>query len=183
MNKRAAIIVFICFVSVALLFGCDARTRYRLFSPFLDGVPNPDQQTSVAGSNKIAANSPAAATNETGKNQYTEHGPYAAKLCEGCHQRGTNKLLMPIESLCLNCHTVTLEKKRIHGPVASGGCKVCHDPHASSNRFLLVSDSKEFCIYCHDKDEIATHEVHQGMTEECITCHDAHGSDNEFLLK
>jgi predicted CXXCH cytochrome family protein len=167
----------------AVLFGCEARTRYKVFGPFFDGVPNPDETAPSADRNKSIGARAAVDANETKKKQYVEHGPYAAKLCEGCHQRGTNKLLMPIESLCLYCHAVTSGKKRIHGPIASGGCKICHDPHSSSNRFLLVSDSKEFCLYCHDKNEIATREVHQGMSTECITCHDAHGSDNEFLLK
>jgi predicted CXXCH cytochrome family protein len=170
-------------MSVAMLFGCEARARYRVLSIFFDGVPNPDAPTATAAGNQDAGGRVAADKRETGKNQYTEHGPYAARLCEGCHQRGTNKLLLPIESLCLHCHSIAMDKKRVHGPIASGGCKVCHDPHSSSNRFLLVSDSKEFCLYCHDKNEISTREVHQGMSEECITCHDAHGSDNDFLLK
>ena len=180
MIKQAAIFVIIFLMTTAVLCGCEARTRYRVLSIFFDGVPDPEK-TAVT-----AINAGAAATayrDETKKQQYTEHGPYAAKLCEGCHQRGTNKLLMPVESLCIYCHAFTMDKKRMHGPIASGGCKVCHDPHSSSNRFLLVSDSKEFCLYCHDKNEIATRQAHQGMTAECITCHDAHGSDNEFLLK
>ncbi len=182
MSKRAVIIVSIYFVSVALLCGCDARTRYRLLSPFLDGVPNPDNATQAE--NRTGVNSRAAGgIKDTKIIQHTEHGPYAARLCEGCHQRGTNKLLLPIESLCLYCHAFQMEKKKVHGPIASGGCKVCHDPHSSSNRFLLVADSKEFCLYCHDKNEISTREVHQGMSEECTECHDAHGSDNDFLLK
>lgn len=172
-----------CIITVAALCGCDARTQYRLLSPFFDGVPNPDQTTSTAGGNNNAGSRAAVDKRDTRVNQYTEHGPYAAKLCEGCHQRGTNKLLLPIESLCLYCHTFQTEKKRVHGPIASGGCKVCHDPHSSPNRFLLVSESKEFCLYCHDKNEIATREVHKDTAAECTTCHDAHGSDNEFLLK
>jgi predicted CXXCH cytochrome family protein len=168
---------------VAVLFGCEARARYRVLSIFFDGVPNPDKTMVSADNKQNAGGRPEADAGAREAKQYTEHGPYAAKLCEGCHQRGTNKLLLPIESLCLYCHSVAMDKKRVHGPIASGGCKVCHDPHSSSNRFLLVSDSKEFCLYCHDKNEIATREVHRDMTTECTTCHDAHGSDNEFLLK
>ena len=182
MNKQVAICVIISIISAAVLCGCEARTRYRVLSIFFDGVPDPDKSTGTAEGGKNVGTT-AAGGGEIRNHQYTEHGPYAARLCEGCHQRGTNKLLMPVESLCIYCHAFAMNKKRMHGPIASGGCKVCHDPHSSSNRFLLVSDSKEFCLYCHDKNEISTHEVHQDMTTECITCHDAHGSDNEFLLK
>jgi len=183
LKKRAVTAIFISILIASFFGGCEARTRYRVLSIFFDGVPNPDRVVASAQKKRTGSRGAEADANEKRSKQFTEHGPYAAKLCEGCHQRGTNKLLMPIESLCLYCHTVAMDKKRIHGPVASGGCKVCHDAHSSPNRFLLVSDSQEFCLYCHDKNEISTREVHQGVTEECTACHDAHGSDNEFLLR
>lgn len=156
------------------VFGAPEQ-RYKVLSFLFDGVPS--HKKGDAGSVKTAS----------GKNipqtVNIEHGPYAARLCEGCHQRGSNKLIMPIEALCLNCHTFRTDK-RLHGPIASGGCKVCHDPHTSSNRFLLVSEATEFCFYCHDRNAVSKRDVHKGINDVvCITCHDAHMSDNEFLLK
>jgi len=176
-GKRAAIII-VCIFAAAVLCACEARTRYRVLSFFFDGVPNPDQTITKTKRKK-------GGTDGSGeiKKGRSEHGPYAAGLCEGCHQRSTNKLLMPAEKLCSYCHTVKSEKKRVHGPMASGGCRICHEPHSSPNRFLLVSESKEFCLYCHDKKEIASREAHKDLSAECTECHDAHGSDNEFLLK
>jgi len=97
--------------------------------------------------------------------------------------KNTNKLLLPIEELCFKCHVLDIAKKYVHGPLASGGCRVCHYPHGSAYSFLLVAESKEFCLYCHDKASILKRDVHQGMTEQCTTCHEAHSSDIEFLIK
>jgi predicted CXXCH cytochrome family protein len=115
--------------------------------------------------------------------QYKAHGPFAAKLCDACHNKRDNTLLMPIESLCLNCHHLNINKKYIHGPVASGGCRVCHDPHGSGYPFLLTAEPREFCPRCHDKSLIFAKEVHEGTTEQCTTCHDAHSSDMPNLLR
>jgi predicted CXXCH cytochrome family protein len=60
---------------------------------------------------------------------------------------------------------------------------VCHDPHGSGNRYLLVAKSEEFCLYCHQKADLDKKEVHQNMEAGCTTCHNAHASNNDFLLQ
>jgi predicted CXXCH cytochrome family protein len=97
--------------------------------------------------------------------------------------KGTSRLILPIEELCVNCHSLDVRKKYIHGPLASGGCKVCHQPHGSIHPFLLVSEPKEFCLSCHDRNAIAKNDAHKGVEAQCTTCHDAHSSDEEYLLK
>ncbi len=178
LRKRMALIIGV--VAIFGILGCQPETRYKTLSFFFDGVPNPQKKDQAQSNNANNANKNAAE-----KVRYREHGPFAAKLCGGCHVPGTNNLIAPIEELCLRCHTtvVLTGKKKIHGPGASGGCKVCHEPHGSAYPYFLVADSKTFCLHCHNKSDIMKREVHQGQTVQCTTCHDAHSSDNEYLLK
>jgi predicted CXXCH cytochrome family protein len=162
---------------ITLAYGCEGKSSYKVLSFFFDGVPLPGE-TNKAGAKK---EDPTAAANK--KEIYREHGPYAAKQCEGCHVRGSNKLLFPIEELCLRCHAMNISKQYIHGPLASGGCKICHEPHGSRYPFLLVAEANVFCLYCHNKNDILKREVHKGMEEQCTVCHDAHSSDKQYLLK
>lgn len=151
-------------------------TRHQVLTFFFDGVPPEETQGEVSkGSKKEGAPVVAAA-------RYVEHGPYAAKQCEACHVKASNKLVLPIEELCFQCHTLDIRKKHIHGPLASGGCKECHDPHGSRFPFLLVSEPKEFCFRCHDANAIEKKEVHRRTEAQCTSCHDAHSSDREYLL-
>ena len=161
---------------MTLSYGCEGKTRYQVLSFFFDGVPPPGEVTQEGKKEvtKVAAQA---------QSTYREHGPYAAKLCNGCHERGSNKLLLPIEDLCFQCHTLNIRKKYIHGPLASGGCKICHSPHGSIYPFLLISEPKRFCLHCHSQNDILKREVHRETDEQCTVCHDAHSSDNAYLLK
>lgn len=178
---RSAIVPVLC---LALLCGCAAKTRYQVLRFFFDGVPSPEETRGEAGkitgkmSRKGGVPDTAAARPE-----YKEHGPYAAKQCDACHARASNRLVLPIEELCFKCHNLDIRKKYIHGPLASGGCKVCHDPHGSIHTFLLVSEPKTFCLHCHDANALARKGIHAGTDAQCTTCHDAHSSDAGYLLK
>ncbi|HSP05848.1 MAG TPA: cytochrome c3 family protein [Acidobacteriota bacterium] len=167
----------ICIVS-ACITGCGTTTRYKVLNFFFDGVPNPSAPKVVPqrpGAAPVAAAQVAV---------FTNHGPYAAKLCEACHQRQTNALVLPKDELCYKCHELRLDKKYVHGPLASGGCLVCHDPHSSPYRYLLVSESSSFCVRCHDAGDVSRNPAHQGAAEQqCTDCHDAHMSDKQYLLR
>jgi len=168
-------------LSALLAAGCTPEARYGTLSFFFDGVPPP-------GGNGAAARGkrPGSLTKEAGaKIRPSTHGPYAARLCEACHQRGgSNKLILPVEALCLNCHELNIGKKYVHGPLASGGCRVCHEPHGSGRPLLLVAEPSKFCFHCHDEAEVGSRETHRAAGgTECTACHDAHSSNNEFLLK
>jgi len=167
-------------MAMALLYGCEATTRYKVLSFFFDGVPEPGADTRGAAVTVSGKEGPAVTKKES---KYKEHGPYAARLCEGCHLRATNALVLPIEELCFKCHAINLSKKYIHGPLASGSCKICHEPHGSIYPFLLVSEARNFCIHCHEKAAIEKREVHAGTEAQCTDCHDAHSSDYKYLLK
>ena len=169
----------VLFVLTVLLCGCEATTRYKTLRFFFNGVPDPEE-------GKAAQIRKTAAGDTSGTKvapSIREHGPYATKQCDACHQRPSNALVAPIDELCSNCHEIRLDKKWVHGPLVSGGCRVCHEPHSSRYPFLLVSESESFCFTCHDEKAVAANEAHKDPSTKCTTCHDAHMSDNRFLLK
>jgi len=175
MRERAAI--FACVVATALLFGCNTPKTHGVLTFFFDGVPEPGKAPDAPGRKAEGETVLPAAP------RYREHGPYAAKECQACHMKTTSNLILPIGELCFKCHSLDVKKKYVHGPIPSGGCNVCHDPHGSLYPFLLVSEPKEFCLYCHDRNAIAKNDAHKGMETQCTMCHDAHSSDEEYLLK
>lgn len=170
------LLVALAAMIVAYSTGCGAAARHRVLTIFFDGVPAPGETTA-------AAHTPGAQQRFAPTVSFYEHGPFAAKMCQSCHEPQSNNLIAPVTELCYNCHDLRLTQKYIHGPLASGGCTVCHDPHSSPNRFLLVADSSTFCVRCHDAQEVAKNPAHQGVEKQCTECHDAHMSDKRYLLK
>jgi len=170
-------------VGLAALLACSScspEKRYETLSFFFDGVPRPGEEAPRQRQRGKKRQQHAAAVPAV-----RGHGPYLAKMCDACHQkRGNNKLILPVEKLCLNCHVLDIGKKHTHGPLAAGGCNICHAPHGSGRPFLLVSDRTQFCFYCHNEAEVGGREVHKAMGDaECTDCHNPHSSDNDFLLR
>lgn len=165
-------------VLTALLAGCSVEKHHRVLSFFFDGVPDPADRVEAAAPHEeaVAGRRPI----EPG-----EHGPYAAKMCNACHDsRATNALVAPAGELCGRCHELgTASARYVHGPLASGGCLVCHDPHRSQYRHLLVSASDSFCLRCHDRAALSPAAGHAGEAADCTQCHEAHMSDRKFLLR
>ncbi len=166
-------------LGLSLICGCAPKTesQYKVLSFFFDGVPNPALKVEPEEGKKNGS------AVKDKRLKFTEHGPFAAKQCNGCHQKGTNVLVAPIEELCFRCHQLDLKKGWTHGPVAAGGCRECHNPHSSGYPYLLMAKSSEFCYYCHNKNDVLRSAAHKDMTQECSACHDAHSADNRFLLK
>ena len=166
----------------ALLIGCNAKSRYEILSTLFDGVPPPQPPAGAPAAGRGSAGAVNAVAVQELKPR--DHGPYAARLCNACHESAaTNALVVPREQLCFRCHEIKLDKKYIHGPLASGGCLSCHDPHGSRYQYLLVSDAATFCVYCHDPETIERNPAHAGMEGQCTNCHDAHMSNERYLLK
>jgi predicted CXXCH cytochrome family protein len=163
--------------TLALSAGCSSAKHHRVLSFFFDGVPEP--QVAVASAAPEVQASVGRQLVRPG-----EHGPFAAKLCDSCHDsKATNALVVPAEQLCLRCHALGVTKTYVHGPLASGGCLVCHDPHRSPNRYLLVSASDGFCLHCHDRQGLSAAAGHVGEDANCTDCHEAHMSDRKYLLR
>lgn len=172
-GRRAGVLLL-----AAFCLGCSAETRGRILPIFFDGVPPPRS----AGGAPAPGSAPASSAG--GQPGYREHGPYAARLCGACHEAAaTNALVAPPDQLCFQCHALRLDKTYVHGPIASGGCLVCHDPHRSPNAALLVSASDSFCFYCHVPRSVRSIPGHESIEGGCTECHDAHASDQRHLLK
>jgi len=177
--KTAAVLGSTCLVA-ALTMGCNSATRHNVLTFFFDGVPPPRTAPSMEEAQAAPHASPAPARGVG----YREHGPYAARLCNACHEpAATNSLVAPAEDLCLQCHDLRRDKKYIHGPLFAGGCIVCHDPHSSQYSNLLVSESDNFCFHCHDRGSVERTAAHVGTEGQCTFCHDAHTSNKKYLLK
>jgi predicted CXXCH cytochrome family protein len=89
------------------------------------------------------------------------------------------------KELCFDCHDDVLGKATFrHKPVESGECSTCHNPHASTNKFLLTRSGQSLCFDCHQS--ILTTSVKfkhaPAAMGECTFCHNSHSSDNKFLL-
>lgn len=174
---KLAALALVAFGATALFAGCSNAKHHRVLSLFFDGVPDPDAV--------VVSTSPAVEAS-VGRQLVRpgEHGPYAAKLCNSCHDaQRASALIVPAEQLCLRCHEFDTTKAFVHGPLASGGCLVCHEPHSSANRYLLVSASDGFCLHCHDRSALSAVDGHAGEIANCTDCHDAHMSDRKFLLR
>lgn len=176
---KARIPVLATCAAAALVVGCAAASRYRVLTFFFDGVPPPPVTSAAPGGEEDGSGAVRSAS--TGMYQ---HGPYAAKLCDTCHDAlAMNRMVAANGQLCGRCHELDLSKRYIHGPLATGGCTVCHDPHNSRYRYLLVSDSDDFCMTCHDRAALPADPDHAGEAVRCTDCHDAHMSDQKYLLK
>ena len=166
-------------LTAALSMGCNPTTRYQVLSLFFDGVPPPKPAAPEVQPAAGPANG-----SQLRRVGYGEHGPYAARLCNACHQSAaTNVLVAPRDQLCIRCHEFPVNKRYVHGPLASGGCLACHDPHSSQYRYLLVSESDNFCFHCHERQAVAKNAAHAGTEEKCTACHHPHMSDKKYLLR
>ena len=120
---------------------------------------------------------------------------YKSKLAKGLTADGN--------ALCANCHEKKLfEGKVLHGPVVSGPCLACHNPHSSDNQGLLTKAPATLCLDCHPAISKGPHVVagfsqkshplgnekkeakdplREGKKFYCASCHEPHRSDRPKL--
>ncbi len=139
-----------------------------------------------AGKNiiRVSAGKTSVSIGVTGKARgaYRYHADVAK--CAGCHERkgqgyavGARK-----EAVCYRCHDRQDGGKNLHGPLGSGECTACHDPHGSMNAALTVARTETLCVTCHDQESSAKH-TKRSRGKACTSCHDPHSSDRAFLQK
>lgn len=109
--------------------------------------------------------------------------PDVAK-CAGCHDRKGGGYGMPArkDAVCYRCHKRQDAGKNLHGPLGSGECTACHDPHGSMNAALTVARTETMCVTCHDQESSAPH-MKRLQGKPCTGCHDPHSSDRAFLQR
>lgn len=196
-----------------VLSGCDKYTRYKISTFFFTGVAHPDgiidylpkktEKDKTGDSEKKekstrSVHGPYAADrcflcHETTSSRRI--GKSDINQTSGSRKTGRfdsglpGKLLSPVKELCVECHTSkTMESAFsrnlwIHGPVSSGMCTICHNPHATQYRYLLrQGNSSQMCAMCHSAEFMVPSEDHL-TGEECTNCHNAHLGKTRFLLK
>jgi predicted CXXCH cytochrome family protein len=113
--------------------------------------------------------------------------------------KGRKGLAAEGPALCASCHENKLfEGKVVHGPVASGMCLGCHNPHASDFIGLLKTEPATLCLDCHPDIKKGPHVI-AGFTRSghplgndnrdvqdplrpgkkfyCAACHEPHRSE------
>lgn len=170
-----------------LLSGCSPAARHRVLTFFFTGVP-PLEGTAAPAATPAPPAAPVPVqvglTNRRPP-QFWFHGPYAARDCDRCHTPGhpgtfSDTKIRPSE-LCAACHSrffarLSTDKEHwVHGPVASGNCTACHNPHRSTHRFLLRAAPEELCGRCHTPSAMTVSPAHREKAGPCLDCHDPHG--------
>jgi predicted CXXCH cytochrome family protein len=120
--------------------------------------------------------------------------PEGLMKCTDCHDshgsRTKPMLRKTTWEACVSCH---MEKRGPylyeHAAIKVEGCTICHTPHGSVSRQLLVRREDRFtCLSCH-VDPQAANVPHSHLSwatrGECTRCHSSiHGSNvNEFFLQ
>lgn len=120
--------------------------------------------------------------NASAKGAYAYHA--SVEKCAGCHgPEGKGYDVGPAkDKVCYLCHARMDGKKMAHGPMGSGECTACHDPHGSPNKAFMVARPDLLCVSCHDQKTSAAH-IAKSRGKACTGCHEPHSSDKVNLLK
>ena len=172
------------------LNSCSVESRHKVLTTVFDGVPPPvESQTVQSGlPDPSQVDHPGKSTGvQPAKIQWSLHEPFSQKECGSCHDSGrSNRLILPADQLCLECHDNVNGRPWTHGPVSGGGCSVCHEPHKAPQPNLLKHEGNELCISCHirEKGFFAGSSEHRTVDQAvCSDCHYAHSGDDRFMLK
>ncbi len=174
-------------VMFLLLASCDEVERHKALTFFFDGVPplrteTPEAQAAGLKENRTADKAP------TGL--WRSHEP--VKNCTVCHgeQRRAGaarkvQLVAEVPQLCYNCHKeYSTLQAWVHGPVATGNCLLCHEPHRAKNESLLRKPVPDLCYQCHEEQAIRQIRNHaEASYARCIDCHEGHASAARGLLR
>ena len=185
--KQLKIILPLLVLFLSLLLSCSPRASHTLLNFFFDGVPVSEANTvKDAVRNDIALSlqtDMAVRDKEQPGNDYYLHQPYKTRQCVACHEsQNLGKLVVVETKLCTYCHeSFTAAYDKVHGPVESGHCMLCHNPHMSKNKNMLVRNANDICTYCHDFTELSPSSHLSDDSGECTGCHNPHGGGKNYL--
>lgn len=169
---------------------CSTNSSYKLKKFFFDGVPDPNEQRIRDSINALVVADTLTALLGTQVKKEVEikgsiHKPWGDRKCFECHdQNNFKKGKIPLLELCFDCHEgYGQDYKIVHGPVSSGHCTSCHNPHLSDFKKLLHSDQQILCLQCHEEKDVFANSYHDSIGENnCVSCHNPHGgNDSNFL--
>ncbi len=171
-------------IVVGILAGvsCTPERRVKTLSFFFDGVTPAAQPEQITPPLSTAAGLlPRQDDLQIKQALVSFHKSYKDHDCAACHNPfNLEQLRVPKEYICDLCHKeMRMEKKWFHGPINIGECAVCHYPHQSAYPHLVVIDTDDICLQCHQRSSIQDTEDHldlQGKT--CLECHDPHTGES-----
>jgi len=109
--------------------------------------------------------------------------------CGTCHELIDEKehrfeFVDRLDVMCADCHDDKTSDAVVHGPVASGECTECHNPHgADTKAFLKFPSQDQLCYSCHDVQYKEKRYLHGPIGPgRCTTCHQPHSAAFRFLL-
>lgn len=114
------------------------------------------------------------------------------KNCIQCHagnlkqiSKDKPQLVAPVPKLCYGCHKDYLSMGEwVHGPVATGECLLCHDPHKTNIVSMLSKSMPELCCQCHEMAMLRPITNHLKKSySQCGVCHTGHISQIRMRLK
>ena len=123
---------------------------------------------------------------------FSTHSPTGKEeQCQECHRLegeplSYQKITSSATCTTAQCHAQMGKGKFVHGPVGSGECFSCHNPHGTANPKIVTIPAAEGCYTCHDTKmkEFKAKVVHPPVSEGgCTECHDPHQSELKFQLK
>jgi predicted CXXCH cytochrome family protein len=108
--------------------------------------------------------------------------------CHGRRQRSFSReihLVAQVPELCHQCHEPDAATAGwVHGPVTTGECLLCHEPHKTKVRYLLSQPAPEVCFQCHEQESVYEIERHADESYQgCVDCHEGHTAETKTLLR
>ncbi len=181
MRKNRVVFLFIILISLIVTHSCNVEKNRKILTFFFDGVPQ--KHKIVPADPKLDVSQKIDERPEALKLTVSIHPDFKTKNCKKCHDRSAaNFLITSKKEICFKCHKSELfSGKYIHGPVAVKACTVCHDPHQSKNRKLLLESGRALCDLCHRIP--VTNDPLPCKGNNCLECHDPHISNNKYFLK
>ncbi len=174
-------------VMFLLLASCDETERHKALTFFFDGVPPLRTETSQAQTSGLNDNQPA---DKAPAGAWRIHEPVKnCTVCHGALRRANSsrkvQLVAEVPQLCFACHKeYSALEAWVHGPVATGNCLLCHEPHKAKNESLLRKPVPELCYQCHEEQAIRLIKHHAAESySRCTDCHEGHASTARGLLR